>query len=677
MQLPPIIAIYGVGNHEPGDVEAMLRGAFERAQLTADISELDWDKFARIRDGIWLLDHTAQSISETARLPLLPTGGKADRLLHQVEELVYQRVFRLLVAIALCVLIAGPLLWLLVLVSSAAFRSITVEDFGWAFRAANTVMVAGAGVVLILVFVALLRSVVTRTLRPMWVVVRRVALLLMQPLILLQTVPFAWRLGSPAVSLVAKFIPLAVVSAVLSLALSPLTGYDHRQLASEHGISFLTIVTISLLGALHLIFRQLWVGGPLKVILDIVRYLGDPPYRARLQTELDQRLQALPVTPAGSRSVVLYAHSLGSVIALDSLCNSAAWQATDDVLLVTLGSPIKRCFIRLFPRYLFPPSVRAAARTVASRLGTFRWINLHRRWDYVGTSLGLDRGGVGVDLCTGQGRRVLTSHSNYWADDVVVEKLLSGLETVRPAQGMAPQPTASSAVIPTVRTTRMQIGTAKGLRAAATAVLAITFAVAVVKFLSSRSTWIERVDAAALTVQQSGVQTLADVTYHRTLEGSGEDSYYLHHFAIHLPPPLGDQKPIEIAHNVIYSEDARRFDYKALARHVAESCKPAAIKPRWQVLKSKLSIPCTRTGISVRYDVRRPDRVYFPQFPGRRTFWTGAAEGFGSVAFGLFIAMGCAVVVFYCGIPLFLWFLGLNASAARPSYAERVELDAS
>ena len=104
MALPPVIAIHGVGNHEPGWIPDHLEGAFARASMTADITEFNWDAFAghsvRRAGGVTLLEQTAESISNAAGLPLAATGGRSDRLLYRIGEALYDPVFRVLMAAA-------------------------------------------------------------------------------------------------------------------------------------------------------------------------------------------------------------------------------------------------------------------------------------------------------------------------------------------------------------------------------------------------------------------------------------------------------------------------------------------------------------------------------------------------------------------------------------------------
>ena len=407
------------------------------------------------------------------------------------------------------------------------------------------------------------------------------------------------------------------------------------------------------------------------MLLDIVRYMGDPAYRTRLQEELAQNIKDLPVTNSGVRTVIFYAHSLGSVIALDSLVNSLEWKKTDEVLLVTLGSPIKRYFIRFFPSYLFPPSVQGSAKVVASRIGRFTWINLYRRWDYVGTSLGLDREGVGVDVCTGQGLRVLNPHSNYWGDKAVAQCLVIGLRSVRSVSENVLRVINSRHLIPSARSAHPPIWSA-AVWTGAVIVFSCMLGMAMVQYSNSRDVWIKEIERT----QRSGIQALADVSYYRTHArvrtdgGAGPPVYTfitLHHLEIRLPEPLGKQGSIRFAENdngtlmpdtPYYGAYARAFDYEALIRHVRVGCVQEHV-PSWRFLAPQESIPCTRTGIAVRYNPKNPALISFPEFPPvPETF--GIADLVGLLLYGGLIAAGFAVAVFAGAVPMFLWFLGLK-----------------
>ena len=353
------------------------------------------------------------------------------------------------------------------------------------------------------------------------------------------------------------------------------------------------------------------------------------------------------------------------MIALDSLVNSPAWTASDSAVLVTFGSPIRRFFIRFFPRYLFPASVDASARIVASRLRHFTWINIHRRWDYVGSGLGLGRAGLGADICTGQGWRVLSSHSNYWEDAVVIGALERQLRAIIPV-AREPQAVAPPHLMPVAGTSGIPGRVAQLAWKLALAVIVGAVALATFNFVQSRGTWRRGIEADLAQLRESGSQTLADVTYYETVEAATEDhAVTIQHFAFRLPELNRELPPIAISDSELYQEPAYRFDHLALARFVLEKCVRAEEKKWWQVFKRVKSIPCTRTAIPFMYRANNPASFWLPGFPVRM----GAAHTFGEVFGGLFgiaaFALICGVVILGGWVPLFRLFLGLSARGAK------------
>src|SRR5262245_47396438 len=201
MELPPTIAIHGVGSHKPEEIHASVSLAFTRAAMTSDVSEFNWDAFIehsvqRMSDGVALLNQTAESISRTAALRLPPTSSKADLRLQQLGDALYHSVFKLLIAAILTVLTIGPLIHLLARIPSFAFTSISWPDFSWIAIAARAGVVAAAIVFACMLGLDAIRSLVVRITAPLRVTMRRAGLLVLQPLILLLTIPVAARVGN-------------------------------------------------------------------------------------------------------------------------------------------------------------------------------------------------------------------------------------------------------------------------------------------------------------------------------------------------------------------------------------------------------------------------------------------------------------------------------------------------
>ncbi len=160
----------------------------------------------------------------------------------------------------------------------------------------------------------------------------------------------------------------------------------------------------------------------MKILLDLSRYVASLAYRLHLQVLVDSIVNAEPSAPP--QDVILVAHSLGSVIAVDSLVNSKAWREDDTVTLVTLGCPLARFFYRFFPGLYFPKTAQACAEVIANRVKAFRWLNCYRPKDYVGTKISLPTDSWTAEVNTGER---LKFHAKYWQDTVVRDCILSKL----------------------------------------------------------------------------------------------------------------------------------------------------------------------------------------------------------------------------------------------------------
>ena len=168
------------------------------------------------------------------------------------------------------------------------------------------------------------------------------------------------------------------------------------------------------------IFGQRTVATIFKIIADISKYFGDENYRDRILFELDTLIS----NQHKSTRIVLLAHSLGSVIAVDSLLRGSVWTRDHHVTLLTAGSPLKRLVWRFFPGALLADSATACIQIIGSRIGSIAWINCYRPWDQIGTSLGLSSSSIGEECNTYQLRRLASAHTNYWRDQVVFKNIL-------------------------------------------------------------------------------------------------------------------------------------------------------------------------------------------------------------------------------------------------------------
>jgi hypothetical protein len=230
----------------------------------------------------------------------------------------------------------------------------------------------------------------------------------------------------------------------------------------------------------------------LGAILDVDTYLQTLPENATPRAKIVERYVSVlryiaryrDADGRGYDSVVIVAHSLGSLISADLLRflkaagdpelaalglagENVANQGGISMKLLTMGSPIRQLLNRFFP-YLYdwvrdqpdnglhplphptltpPPTIGESALPDPVELGLAKWVNVYRSGDYVGRSLWLDewyhrtdgtggsgqypqaiywaRSGPREEACIGAG-----AHTRYWDDTAPdVADILNGLIT--------------------------------------------------------------------------------------------------------------------------------------------------------------------------------------------------------------------------------------------------------
>jgi hypothetical protein len=152
-----------------------------------------------------------------------------------------------------------------------------------------------------------------------------------------------------------------------------------------------------------------------------------PCYAERAVPDLQWRLWHLQSKGA---NVTLVAHSQGSVIAAAALMQQDARKPGSAVGLLTFGSPLDTLYRWAFPAYFSNEALRGImAPRISSRASVCRWRNLYYQTDYIGRT-DIDGAANEVlpdppsrDYVVGQRRPVIGSHSGYWTDPAVWDKL--------------------------------------------------------------------------------------------------------------------------------------------------------------------------------------------------------------------------------------------------------------
>jgi len=273
---------------------------------------------------------------------------------------------------------------------------------------------------------------------PLRVSIRQMTLGLFGPLLVVFLVPtydLRPTAGVIAAAFAAPLVFTGALMAFLFVVTLPFFGVNTDLIAAVgSAIFYLVLTSVGLACAIFILAKVRPVfGHVLKIALDILLFIGDRQFRNGTRDELD-RVVSEARERCSDGLFYIAAHSLGSAIALSSLLSSKQWLPADQVVLVTLGSPVRRFFQRFYPDYLFPESPHAVAESIASRLSRFSWINVNRPWDPIGSRMGFLPTFEARDRSTGQRRLILRAHVGYFVDPMVAAVLrdeIAGIEPVR------------------------------------------------------------------------------------------------------------------------------------------------------------------------------------------------------------------------------------------------------
>jgi hypothetical protein len=645
MTPPYVISIHGVGIHPDGAIVRHVEDTLRRAEVEANVSEFNWDRvsphFLDVDDGIGdFLRQASESVFAATGLGFVPPHlypfPAALRVVDRICSFLTVAAFSLGCTLALIF----PFTAALYLVVFSVYAELSWTDFAWARGPATRVVLGLFVAALASAALAIVAAGLVAPLRGRWVLhvfLRRYVLLILSRILVVVTVPLRFPLR--AVFLV--FAPFAVI--YLALAMLPFSYngiFFSERLASARlplklGIGLLA----GWAGSSILVWLlSKWISGPLEVTLDIARYLCDPRCRAGVQRALDERIRSIP---ADAR-IVLLAHSLGSVIAVDSLINSSVWRGREAVVLVTLGSPIRRAFVRFFPGFLFPAGVPDTGRLARTRVGSLRWINVYRRLDFVGQNLDLPPD-VGIDVPTRQWR----GHAGYWNDDQVLGSVLHALGS--PAAVTEVQSPARSEVWIPTEERRPPALLQKTITIAQIALFLVTL-VGVLwlpgKALTVRD---ESLDATVATVLERGRTYSARITHWEDPQpGSNEaEYYYTDEFVFEYRDELGADRRHEehVDSWVARPKSLRRFDHQRLREHVRRQGKITG-DTAWY--RPDITVPAQVENVTIRVLPTAPELVVIPEFRSRgdggafqlrmRLFWTAVGLAVaGPILFGIFV----------------------------------------
>ena len=440
----PTIAIHGVGRHKPGEIETRIKITVGTAQdLDLSVAEFNWDQYVDHRsvrspvEALRSLQRVCASFHAAATVGLKVRRAGLDTLLSAVQ-LTCCSLLRHLIAIVIATFFGIPAIVIVVLLPTTLLQIAPI----WPARELRWIVVVVVPIILYLaaaLVVSILalgcaRALIGRSSAPLRSAVTCVVLTCLAPFLSILSTPL-----SVSWSVVGAVVIFFCLFGILASVLDLLAGDTPRYTVWRDFVvaPYLLGISVGLAGlqALRYLLGRVWYEGPIKVLLDIARYVGDPHYRVQTLEELDTFIRN---RQASSENLVIVAHSLGTVIALDYLCNWGAGDRDRRISLITLGSPYRRFFLSWLPGVLFDRRMSNTVGRISARCRSFRWLNVYRPWDYIGTSLRLADDAVGADRSTHQYLR-LNGHADYWSDAAV-------LSTIRPALTSLPLPTAPSDV---------------------------------------------------------------------------------------------------------------------------------------------------------------------------------------------------------------------------------------
>ena len=567
----------------------------------------DWDRVVpRVghrgpRNLYRYLKRNAANIGAASRVGLEVGIHSLDAVVG-AWQVALHRLLQWVVAGFVAMLFVRPVAGFVVLEPAAWYGLPTVAftPMQWLAAAAGWLEVGVAGGATLLVGLGGLRLLLTLSPRPAIVTFRSVVLLFLQPVIIVTIAALA-----------ADSVLLWTFFGVVGLSAYLLSGAGA------------VVPWVLALGAI-LGLRARWargsIGGPIKAMLDAFRYLGEPGYRQRIQQALDKAIVQSRKRTSEDREFILAGQGMGTVIALDSILHSREWKKTDRVLLVTMASPLRRYFLRLYPRTLFPESMEDLIDSIVRRLGEFRWINVYRPGDYMGADLGLKRF-KGRDLSTGWTTRRTVGHADYWLSMEARHALHDGLHRLKPIRPLrVPMKDAAHCMpLPRKRVSGFSIGSLPRtlLR---TAFALATFGWMLWWVATGSGVLVSAIDDIGEFLERRGVVVEAAVTHRRETVENDRGLTYIDHWDFDFNDPNGTAKRLHVQHDVsevFLKMIPLRFDGREFTLQIRAQCAVDDQPPSWW-LGRDMKTPCTMEGVRLRYYPGDEALLDLPDFPPRR-----------------------------------------------------------
>jgi hypothetical protein len=640
-----ILIIHGVGNPGAGDLARAVIETLKRASLrgraTIRVSECNWNQIVEpsARGGV-ILESAWEDLSiSLARASAigdgLLTNNRSARLLRVLSGLALMFAELGLASAFAALLIVVPLLLVFtVLVNNETLLTLGIHAV---LAVARGGVIATFGALALVVLSGLTRTLVMGAWAPLFVELRRALIFVLRPFLIVGAyfflVPWRrlanneWKKFFFGVAPLGTALTL-VMAALLSRWADP-KGFKWSEFSSAALFSYGFIVGIGMAGLAIAFVTVRTIAPSLKVLLDIFRYIGNTTYRDKIQLHLDGVIRGRSVDGGAPRPVFILSHSIGTVIALHSLLSSEEWEEDARITLITLGSPIRRYFMRFFPGLFFPASITTAAAAVAARVREFRWINCYRPFDQVGTALGLSGLAYSRDISTNQFERIWDAHPDYWSDDrvagaitrAILETPVHSANAQEQYERLAPRQYIVTQWVDATEKFRQRISAAI-FRVVAIAFIVTPPVTAAVVVWSNYSRNLTKA-AEAGVIEATGISTLAAVTHWRVVDPSpGTFPSYTDNYEITYKSLDGQARAstIRYLNFTPFGDATYQANVGALLDHVRSRCSDVDPRPARR-FENELVRRCRCGDVRLRYDQNAPDHFVLVDFPAKRTWW--------------------------------------------------------
>ena len=644
-----IIVIHGVGSPSPGEISNPVRQLLSDAGLLGPLEELNWNQLSEqplnargnLRVGPLATLSKVLSVAsyiqseETAPPPSPFSYHQVSfwRTLHKMSFMIADLTLTFSFLVTLTVPIAW---WLSQLGASILLKertqvgqAVAAAGFGTASAALHAALFLAA----VFLFVSIGFTLVTADSSEAFVALRRLLTLFLRPALFAITVPLLlpWRsltrkifVSTPKVLVAVTFV-IIVYPVFISFIVNSARAELLMHALGPTIFKIVEALAFAVLGATFVYA----LGPGLKVLLDIFRYAADEDYRKSIH---DLVRETVKRTNKDHRGVFyILGHSLGSIIAIDVLLNCDVFASTDQITLITMGSPVKRFFFRFFPNLLFPSGGTRCAQALSSRFQSFRWINCYRPFDQIGTRVGLPTCLWAREVSTGQFSKILKAHINYWNDPAVADALISSCCSVNYSNERSTNPSAQNDR-GTITTTDLRLQWVKLMWMLTSLVVGGTSIIGLISAVHPYREESKSSEIQLSKIQTQGLLTTADVTYIYTPIASDETGpiVYADQLKFFYTTPDGSSQQLEFEEYGFlvspYDPSQISLDFKGLVK---------TVKANGNHLK-----------VAIRYLPERPKLIFVPDFPPRPRHDAVVISG---IILTLFLVMltGVATIVTY------------------------------